>query len=95
MPRRINDVDRMLAFEDNLKQVTGETVKARRRTVRQFGQLQVIIVEETGEHTKVYLSNGDAQVIEATEATASELAQAAEAVRKALAKPPPIKRRTR
>ena len=92
--RRITDVDRMLAHEDGIKRVLGETEKARRRTVRKFGRLEVVIVEETGEVTKVYLTNG-AEEGAVVEATASELAQAASAVRETLSNLPPIKRRAR
>ena len=88
--RRIDEIDRMLAYEDGIKRVIGETVKARRRTVLRFGQLEVVVVEETGEQTKVYLSNDEGSI---TEATAAELASAAAAVRELLANPPPIKRR--
>ena len=88
--RRINTVDRMLSHEDGMKRVIGETVKAHRRTVLRFGQLEVVVVEEPGEQTKVYLSNDDDSI---TEATAAELASAAAAVRVLLANPLPIKRR--
>jgi len=93
-PRRITDVDRMLSFDDSLKRAIGETVKARRRTVRRFGRLEIVIVEETDEPTKVYLTNGadDGAVVEAT---SMELAQAANAVHELLTNPPPIKRRGR
>ena len=50
-PRRITDVDHLLSFEDGIKHATGETVNARRRTVRKFGKLKVIVIEETGEPT--------------------------------------------
>jgi hypothetical protein len=92
--RRINEVDRMLSHEDGLKRVLGETVKARRRTVRRFGKLEVVIVEETGEPTKVYLTNG-AEEGAVVEATANELIEASGTVLKLLADPPPIKRRAR
>ena len=92
--RRITDVDRMLAHEDGIKRVLGETAKARRRTVRKFGRLEVIIVEETGEPTKVYLTNG-AEEGAVVEATVSELVQAMAGINDVLANPPPIKRRAR
>ena len=92
--RRINEVDRMLAHEDGIKRVLGETKKARRRTVRKFGRLEVIIVEETDEQTKVYLTNG-AEEGAVVEATVTDLAQAVSADHELLAYPPPIKRRAR
>jgi hypothetical protein len=94
-PRHINPVDRLLAHEDGIKRAIGETKKARRRTVRRFGRLEIVIVEESGEPTKVYLTN-DADISgSVVEATAGELALAATAVRELLADPPPIKRRPR
>ncbi len=95
--RRITDVDRMLLFEDRL---TGETKKSRRRTVRRFGQLEVVVVEETDKPTKLYLCNFDRESrlmgrCEIVEVTMNELEQAAAAVRELLANPPPIKRRAR
>lgn len=90
--RKINDVDRMLSFEDVVKRSTGKTSKARRRTVRKFGQLEVVVVEETDEPTQVFLANGDAVIVRAT---VGELEQAAASVREILSNPPPIKRRSR
>jgi len=90
-PRRITSVDRLLAYEDDFKRVMGETKQARRRTVRQFGKLGVIIVEETGEPTKLYLYGTDDDSV-IVETTASELERATSGVREVLANPPPIKR---
>jgi hypothetical protein len=91
MTRRITDVDRMLAFEDGINRTIDKPIKGRRRTVRKFGQLEVIVVEETGESTQVYLTNGDGVIVEMT---ASELAEAAATVRELLANPPPMYGRT-
>jgi hypothetical protein len=90
--RPITDVDRMLAHDDKITRAIGETVKARRRTHLRFGQLTVVVVEQTDEPTQLYLTNGaeDAQIVEAT---STELTDAATAVRKLLSRPPPIKRR--
>jgi hypothetical protein len=88
--RRITETDRMLAYSDRIERATGRRGSARRRTHRQFGQLDLIIVEETGRPTTVYMENEDSGVI--VEATADELLQAAAAVRELLASPPPSKR---
>jgi len=91
--RPLTAVDRLLAYGDQLGRALGDTLKARRRTHRRFGKLDVVIVEQTGEPTKVYLTNGtDATVVEAT---ASELTQAAAAIQELMANPPPVKRRSR
>ena len=87
--RPITAVDRMLAYADK---VDG-TAEPRRRTHRRFGQLDVVVVERDGAPTVVYLTNGsDATIVEAS---AGELAEAADAVRTLMANPPPLKRRTR
>jgi hypothetical protein len=93
-PRPLTEIDRMLAFGDALDAAGGETPKARRRTHRRFGHLDVIVIEVTGEATKVYLSNTeDGSAI--VEATALELAQTAAAVAELLANPPPTKKKSR
>ena len=92
-PRLITGVDRMLAWSDRADRALGEPAKSRRRTHLRFGKLDLIVVEVTGEPTVVYLTNGsDATIVEAS---AGELAEAADAVRTLMANPPPLKRRTR
>ena len=91
-PRPITDVDRVLAYDDKLALAIGDTVKARRRTHRRCGRIDVIIVETTDEPTKVYLSEGEQDSV-IVEVTADELTQAAASVRELLANPPPIKRK--
>ena len=88
-PRPITDVDRLLAYGDR---IAGKP-PARRRTHFRFGKLEVIVIEEASEPTTVYLANRDEAVI--VEATAAELAEAANAVLKLLANPPPMKRTSR
>ena len=89
--RPITEVDRMLGYQDRLDRATGERVKARRRTRRKFGQLEVVVVETANEPTRLFLSNGSfADIVEATPA---ELEKVAAAVRVILADPPPIRRK--
>jgi|GEM_PF-2140995 len=89
--RPITAVDRMLAFGDRL---TGNRHRpaARRRTHFRFGALEVIVVEQAAEPTEVYLTNGNAVIVETL---ATDLIQATDAVQKLLANPPPVKRRSR
>jgi hypothetical protein len=87
-PRPITDVDRLLAYGDR---IAGKP-PARRRTHFRFGKLEVIVIEEASEPTTVYLANRDGAIVEAT---AAELAEAANAVLKLLANPPPMKRTSR
>ena len=82
----------MLAYRDRLNRSTGEPQDTRRRTHFRFGQLEVVVVERAAEPTTVYLTNGEAVIVEAL---ATELIQAADAVQKLLANPPPVKRRSR
>ena len=93
-PRPITAVDRVLAYGDKIAVAIGEAVKARRRTHRRCGQLDVIVVETAGEPTKVYLTHGEADS-DILELTAVELAETAAVVRDLLEKPPPIKRSQR
>lgn len=85
-PRPITPVDRMLSWSD---QATGDSPKARRRTHRRFGKLDLVIVERTDEPTTVYLTNEEGVIVEST---AAELLQAAAAVRLLLESRPPVKR---
>ena len=85
--RPITAVDRMLSWSD---QVTGDSPKARRRTHRRFGKLDLVVVETTGEPTIVYLTNDEGVIVEST---AAELLQAAAAVRLLLESRPPVKRK--
>jgi hypothetical protein len=89
--RPLTAVDKLLAYGDSIDRALGETSKARRRTHRRFGKLDVVLVEQTDEPTVVYLTNGgDADIVEAT---AGELAEAAAAVKELLTNPPPVKRK--
>ena len=88
-PLPITPVDRMLAWSDDAERAIGDEPKARRRTHRRFGKLDVVVVERTGEPTIVYLNDNDAII----ETKASNLLEAADAVREILANPPPIKRK--
>ena len=90
-PRPITPVDRMLAWSDDAERAIGDEPKARRRTHRRFGKLDVVIIERTGEPTIVYLTNDEGSEI--IEAKAADLLEAADAVRDLLANPPPIKRK--
>lgn len=89
--RPITGTDRMLAYGDRIARAFGMVSKSRRRTHWRFGRLNVILVEEAGEPTMVYLENeGDGAIIQAT---ATELGEAAAAVQKLLANPPPVRRK--
>lgn len=90
--RPITSVDRMLAWSDGFEDAIGEPRRARRRTHRRFGKLDVVVVETTGEPTVVYLTNEEDVIVEARP---KELLDAADAVRDLLANPPPIKRKAR
>jgi hypothetical protein len=81
----------MLAHGDRIRHAGAEPIKARRRTALKFGQLTVVVVEQIDEPTEVFLSNGehDPAIVEAT---AAELSEAAKAVSKILAAPPPRRR---
>jgi hypothetical protein len=91
-PRPITAVDRVLAYGDQLAVAAGDPVRARRRTHRRCGQLDVIVVETAGESTTVYLTHAamDSAIIEVTVA---ELDEAAAVVRELMTKPPPVKRK--
>ena len=92
MTRRITATDRMLAHADKLARAAGEVVGSRRRTHRRLGDIDVVLVEQAGEPTAVYLSDvGDDGVI--VELTAERLFEVATLVRELLAAPPPVKRR--
>lgn len=89
--RPITDIDRMLAAGDRIDRAIGKPpTKDRRRTHLRFGKLVLVVVEQTGEPTIVYLTNGEGVIVEAT---TSELAEAANAVQKILENPPPTKPR--
>lgn len=91
-PRHITAVDRVLAYGDRIAVAVGDAVKARRRTHRRCGELDVVVVETAGEPTVVYLTQGEPEspIIETTD---SELTEAAAFVRELMTKPPPIKRK--
>jgi len=94
-PRPLTAVDRMLAWSDDNDRAAadagfGDPPKARRRTHRRFGQLDVVVVERTDASTVVYLTNDEGVIVEAK---ASELIEAVAAVQELLANPPPIRRR--
>jgi len=91
-PRPITAVDRVLAYGDQIAVAAGDAVKARRRTHRRCGSLDVIVVETSGEPTTVYLTHGemDSAIIETT---GSELVEAAAFVRELMTKPPPVRRK--
>lgn len=88
--RPITPVDRMLAWSDDMERTMGDVPKARRRTHRKFGKLDVVVVERTGEPTIVYLTNEEDVIVEAK---VKELFDAADAVRELLANPPPVRRK--
>lgn len=90
--RPITPVDRMLAWSDSADRASGEKPKARRRTHRRFGQLDVVVIYRSGEPTIVYLTNDEGVIVEAK---ASELIAAADAVREAMTHPSPSRRKSR
>jgi len=89
-PRPLTPVDRLLAWADRSDQAAGIINKARRRTHRRCGKLDVVVVEQTGESTVVYLSEGDDTILSAS---AADLVEAAAFVREAIGRPPPVRRR--
>ena len=93
-PRPLTHIDRVLAYGDRMDRSLGQAhAAARRRTHFRFGALDVVIVEETNQPTKVYLENEGSDAL--VETTAADLAEAANAVLKLLANPPPMKRSPR
>lgn len=89
-PRPITAVDRMLAWVDRVDPSTRvEAARAghpyaRRRTHRRFGQLDLVVVEQTDVPTVVYLSNDEGVIVETT---ATDMLEAADAVRDLLTRP--------
>lgn len=90
-PRTITTADRALAYADRLDRALDNPPKDRRRTHFRFGKLDVVVVEQAGEPTTVYLEEADSDVV--VEATAAELAQAAAAVVDLLTNPPPTRKK--
>ena len=88
--RPITPVDRMLAWSDDAERATGDEPKARRRTHRRFDKLDLVVVEQEGEPTVIYLTNEEGVIVEATVA---DLFDASDAVRELLTNPPPVKRK--
>jgi len=91
--RRITDVDRMLRWSDDMDRALDRPKRARRRHHRRIDDFDVIVVEETGQPTMVYLAEPDSSA--GFELNVEQLRRVSQFVEEILKQPPPIKRRSR